>query len=149
MPTLRDLYQHYCQNPEALDVAADAALKIVEGSVGPAMHYQAEQYRHWAQLASLAADDAARIKDHLKDVVWSDCYARALASLEEAGQKPTESKIEATAKRDPSWVRHQAILRDAEYRMMTFKNIEVAMMQRKEMLQSLNSRQCKELSTLS
>ena len=148
MSRLRDLYNQYCESPELLETAASDALKVMEGTEQKQMRFQAEAYRHWAQLAAIAGDEASRMKDHVKDVVWSDCYLRAASSLEESGQKATESRIEAVAKRDPAWARHLTALRDSELRAATFRSIEQGMLQKKEMLQSLNARQCRELGDL-
>lgn len=145
--SLRDLYQQYCDNPDLLDTTSSEALRIHEGSEGAALRHQAESYRHWAQLSIIADDEAVRLKDHVKEVVWSDCYLRAVQRLDEEGTKATEKRIEALARRDPQYQRSLESLRDAERRSSEFKSIEQAFWQRRDMLQSLNSRQCKELSS--
>jgi hypothetical protein len=145
--SLRDLYQQYASDPDLLDRTADEALKIYENSEVKAMRFQSETYRHWGQLAAIAANDADKTKDHVKEVVWSDCYLRAAKRLEEEeGKKPSEKRIEASARRDPYYQRELALLREAELRAEQFKTIEKAFWHRKEMLEQINFRQCRELS---
>lgn len=145
---MNELYRKLIEDPSYFDEVSKSDLVIKEGSVGACMHYQAELYRKWAQLYAISADHLSRLKDHIKDVVWSDCYLRAIDTLESEDKRATEKKVEALAKSDPAWQRHQQLMRDAELIAANFRAMEQAMIQRKEMLQSINSRQCKELSSI-
>jgi hypothetical protein len=143
---LSELYEQYKNDSAAIDAEADKILSVSDQGMEAAMKAQPEIYRHWAQLAVIAQDEHMRKKDHVREVVWSDCYLRAAKLLEEEGTKQTEKRIEATAKRDGYYQRMLQELRDCEKLAATFKAVEQALQQKKEMLQSLNSRQCRELA---
>lgn len=147
MDNFRDTYNRLCSDEDYFDSLAAEAVKVPE-MIEPAMRSQSERYRFWATCATMASDVASRLDDHRKDVVLSDCMLRAIESLEEAGQKPTEKKIEAVAKRDPAFLQATEAVRDAQAIADKFRKIEQALFQKKEMMQSINSRQCRELSSL-
>jgi hypothetical protein len=148
MSAFRDKYAQLCANPDLFEQESENVLKIPEGSIASAMIHQAELYRVWATYSVMANDELSRFKDYIKDVVWSDCRMAARQSLEENGEKVTESRLDELANRSNLYVKQREILRDAEIRAGKFRVVEQALLQKKDMLQSLNSRQCRELSML-
>jgi hypothetical protein len=146
--SLRDFYAQVSDSIETLESYAAQAVKIHSDDVSPDMRTHAEQCRFWSQLAVIAMDEAIGLKDHVREVVLEDCKERARQELKAADEKAPESRVEGRAKRDPAYQRAQASLRAAETRAGLIKATEQALLQRTFMLQSLNSRQCRELSQL-
>jgi len=149
MPSLREFYESVCQTADSVEQASAQVVQIQPDDVAEAMRQHSEAYRFWSQLWVIARDEATRMKDHVREVVLADCKARARQEIKSAGERPTDSRVDETAKRDPAYQRSQAAQRDAELKSDLLKETAEALSQRKDMLQSLNSRQCRELSTFS
>lgn len=148
MPTLREQYEFYCKNPEILRQETDAAVHVNLMHIERDLAGHAEAYLHWARMSAIAESEYESVELHTKEFVWPNCYAVARQAFEQAGEKATEKQIEANAMLDPSYQAQLDVLRNAKKIAATFKRIESAMWQRHSMLQSVNSRQCKEMSTL-
>lgn len=142
--SLRALYEKYCQDPELLDRDAEEAVRIHSSDVEKDLGAHAGIYLHWSRLSVEAEHEAAVIESYVDGFVKNDCRFRARQLLEQSREKITESRVDEIASRDPLWLRQQKLLSNAKKIASVFKRVENAMWQRKDMLQSLNSRQSRE-----
>lgn len=145
---LKAMFDHYCQHPEKLDEDAFRDVNLDAEGVVDGMLTQAETYLKWARLSAIAEAQYEELEHHVKKVCWYEACSYARDSIAKTGDKPTEQRINEIATSSKDYQRHVLMLNKASAIAATFKRIEYAMLQRKDMLQSLNSRQRAELDLL-
>jgi hypothetical protein len=109
------------------------------------MRNQPGDYWLWASLADLATAQEKRLKHHMEHIE-AECSLRHRADGEKAQKKPTEAMIAALVKCDPIYLDAQSQYHAAAELGSLFRSTELAMAQRKDMLQSINARQCREMA---
>jgi len=147
MQSLRDIYKELCESPEKLESRSSSACTVDIEDIFGSMRTHAEDFRVWSQLSVLAQHDLAKLKAQT-EVLWADCRARSMEQLSKDGEKSTKDRVDDLTLRDQAYQKGLAVLHDAEKRAGLFKSVEQAMWMRKDMLQSMNARQCKELSSI-
>lgn len=148
MSTFHELFEHYVKNPDAVIGDAKDAIKINPQDVMRDMLFHTEQYLHWAHLASLADADARRKKREIQEILLPEARENARVDLETSGSKATIAAVNDIALSNKKYREAAARLDDAEELSSLLKKVELAMFQRRDMLQSFNSRQKLELSTM-
>lgn len=147
MPTLQQVFEEYCRDPNKLKVDSDEAIRISDPLMPQDIATQSERYLHWAMLASMAEAQLNAVENQLKEYVLPACSIRARQALLRAGERISEDRVKEAAKLDPAYQQQLSVLLNAQKICSVFKKIEHAMWQRKEMIQSLNFRQGRELSS--
>ena len=143
--TLRATYFRLLGNLESLDQEADEDERVNPEDVQENLALHAEDYLHWARHATVAELDYLDAKDSL-DSVKAEAKRNARTALASAGTKVTEGTVEELAAIDPAVLAAQQKANLTYGNWQRFRNVERAMAARKDMIQSLNSRQVKEMT---
>lgn len=144
----RDLYEMYCRDPARLVKDSAEAVRVNSSRLEHDLESQSETYLHWARLSAIAESEVASVESHTEDFVFADCCLRARQDLAAAQERPTDARVKECAQRDPVYLKQQVLLNNAKRIAAEFKRIESAMWQRRDMLQSINHRHCRELAGL-
>lgn len=147
MPSLRDEYERYLQNPELLESEAEEAVVIRESDLSSEMGNHPGKFLKWAYLSAIAEGEASVAEEHLKNFVLPNCSMRVRQQLIEKGERTSEDRIAESAKLDGAYQQALSQMLKAKKIAGVFKRIESAMWHRKEMIQSMNYRHGRELSS--
>lgn len=125
-------------NPDVLQNTLGEELTITDGTLAQQMEKQASLYAKWGMLSALAEADYRRIKAEFDDDIAPRCRKAATSELSTRAKKPT---IQAIQDEVSSYVAYKSAtleLQDALTFSNMLKKAEVAFLQKKDMLQSLN-----------
>ena len=148
MGTYQDLYKSLKNDPEALQEAIEGAVKINRAVVLEDLFRQAQVYMTWGYLLALADTDAKRLKLNMEEDVLPKARIGAVIELKAAGEKITIASKDDIAKQDPSYKQVQTMLITAQQRAAIYRKVVDALDHKRDMLQSLNSRQKVEIGSV-
>lgn len=131
------------QNPALLQAEVAAAVSLDPTHLVSAMYEQASTLMTWAYLASLAAAEADAAKFQLEEVVLP--RLRAQARAEAGSKKLTVQEAQDFASLHPDHIEAAAECRAAQALADTIRKVEFALGHRRDMIQTINSRQRIEL----
>lgn len=138
-------YRRLVADPNALEDEGRASVSIDVDDVEVDLSTHAERYLEWGRLATMAEADYLGLKDEVTRME-NECKSRARTKLAGAGEKITEGRVEEVSSLDPALLRVKEMARKQHEVWKHFERVQQAMWQRQGMLQSLNSRQVRELS---
>lgn len=148
MGTYQDLYNRLKDDPEALQVEIEDTVRLSRDLILTDILTQAQRYMTWSYLHALAETDARRLKLNMEEDVLPAARLKAIVVLKEAGEKVTVQSKDDIARSDPSYKQVQVMHNAATQRAMIFRRVVEALGHKRDMIQSLNSRQKVELSAL-
>ncbi len=143
---LPQILSRLAADPETRQRWAAESLRVDSSvDISDLMRTQSGDYWLWGSLADLATAQEKRLKHHMEHIE-AECALRHRADGEKSQKKPTEPTIAALVKVDPIYLDAQAQYHAAAELGALFRTTETAMAQRKDMLQSINARQCREMA---
>lgn len=148
MGSYQDLYKRLKDDPEALQREIEDVVRVNRESILTDMLRQAQVYMTWGYLHALAETDARRLKLNMEEDVLPAARVKAIAILEEQKRKATVQAKDDIARNDPSYKQIQGMVILANERVTIFRRVVEALGHKRDMLQSLNSRQKVELTAL-
>lgn len=141
-------FDRMCSSLDQLKRETDELTKIYADNIEPDMYRQAQAALAMGTMAAVAGDQLKQYKLHIEREVLPSARERAERLLNSAGQKITISGVDSKADAQPIMVRCYKALLEYELALAILTKAEGAMWQRKDMLQSINSRNRQELGTL-
>lgn len=147
MDSYETIYKRYRADLSVMEEDARNDLTIDRDDVLLNMLHQAELCFKWGRITALAQSEYEQTKRAYSASGWNAAKYAAREALSAAGEKITESRLDEEAWRNTGYQAIAKRLSEIELIYETLKKAESAMWQRKDMLQSLNSRQRAELET--
>lgn len=129
-------YNKFRRDSALLEAEMSKAFALDRENPANTMETQSGDYAYWAILASKAEYEENRLKAELKGVLGA---ARELARKQL--EKPTKDQVDDYAHQNPIYAAKNDEYLQAQLLTALFKKAEEALKQRKDMLQSINSRQ--------
>jgi len=143
-----EILNRYQKHPELLECDLADAIRIDQQNMLSDMVRQAEIFMHWAILHAHADQAAKRQKRVVEEEILPRARVRAEAVCAENGRRATVQNMNDIAMSDPEYTVAVKLLEKLQQTAAVMKRVEEAFRQRKDMLQSLNSRQRVELESL-
>lgn len=140
--------KRYFENPDELHSDLERDQVIHEETVRMELARQAELFSKWSRLEILANEQLEAYKEHTNVTIWLSAKAQARGVLKASGEKDTASRAEELAYQSEGYLHAKHYLRKWETLAGLLKTAVATMYQRKDMLQSLNSRQKVDLDGL-
>lgn len=148
LSNISELFVQLSASPIEFERAVRSDIAIVEESLLGDMARHAGIFLKWAHLSAMAEISFKRVENEVKYVRWKESKDRVRLRFNIDEIKLTNVRLDEEAAADPEYQRHKQAVYAAEEIMLYFKKVESAMWQRKDMLQSVNSRQRVELDAL-
>ena len=148
MATYEELYESLKRDPGMLQHEIARAVRIDRDRLHTDMLHHATVYMTWGYLEALAHRDAKKAKAHLEEELLPQARIKAELELKKVGRKATVRAIDDVAHSDPTYLIARNAMLDAQAFASVLKRVVEALSHRKDMLQSLNSRQKVELDSL-
>lgn len=148
MGSYDELYDSLKNDPDALQREIASVVRVSDDDVLTSMLRQAQTFMEWAYLQVRAEMDAKKARLYLEEEMEPECRDRAEASLKEEGTRATKDRMQDIVVRMADYKTAQQHYLVAQERALVLKRVVDALFQKKDMLQSLNSRQRVELDAL-
>jgi len=146
--TYEQLYAEIRNSPELLQERIAEVVRVDHEDVLSSMLAQAQSFMEWSYLQVKAEMEAKKARFYLEEEIEPQCRAEAEVSLKAEGERATvERKRDYVVKHDDYKTARQHYLVTQE-RALVLKRVVDALFQKKDMLQSLNSRQKVEFDAL-
>ena len=127
-----------------MEVEARAVVVIDPDDCLPNLLQQASEYLVWSQLATIAESQSEAMKQH-SEALAAECREKAYAQLLAANDKSTEQRVKDLALRDPTFQAHVALRRKCDLFAKKLKDVQFALLTKKDMLKVIGFRQSSEL----
>ncbi len=148
MGSYQQQYNELKKDPEALQARIEEAVVMNREAIHTDLLRQAQIFMSWAYMHALAERDAKRLKLNLEEDVLVSARRKAETQLLGEDKRPTIEAKNDIARSDPSYKVAQKVYIQAETLALVLKRVLEALTHKRDMLQSLNSRQKVELSAL-
>ncbi len=148
MGSYDEIYDRLKNDPAALQRGIAEVVRVSDDDVLTSMLRQAQTFMEWAYLQVRAEMDAKRARLYLEETILPLCRVKAEAHLKDAGERATVEKKHDLAVNEEDYKLAQQHYLVAQERALVLKRVVDALFQKKDMLQSLNSRQRVELDAL-
>lgn len=148
MPTYQQIYDGLKESPENLQAAIEDAVRIDRQAVLHDLMRQAQVFSTWGYLLALAETEAKRAKLSMEEDALPAARVNAAKLLKEREEKVTVKAKDDLAIQDMAYRAAQAIYITASERVSIYKRVLEALSQKRDMMQSLNSRAKVELGSL-
>ena len=135
-------------DPAFLQKEVTKAVRVSKSAIQMDMVRMSSLYMKWAFLSSLAEADVRRQKRRIEEEILPGCRSEAEELCKEQKRKVLKQTLEDIAKEDPGYVSAVTELEDFQLIATILKKVEIALLTKRDMLQSLNSRQKVELVAL-
>ncbi len=142
------LYEELKKNPALLQAKITEAVKTDHEDVLQDMLRQASTYMKWGYVQVLAEQEAKKLKFHLDEEVMPVARAKAEKIILDSGQKATVQRTNDLAASDPNYTMTRNVLIEAQTLAAILKKVCESLAHKRDMLQSLNSRQKIELAAI-
>jgi hypothetical protein len=144
----RLLLEQLFQSPNMLEEELRAVCVVDQNAIRTDIVRQSSLYMKWAYLSSLAENKTAMLKRKIEEEILPAARAEAEHRLVERGRKVFKQTIEDIAYESTIYRVAREDLENWKLVTSILRKVEFALVQKKDMLQSLNSRQKVELSAL-
>lgn len=148
MASYTEIYDSLKNDPDKLQRDIAEAVRVSQDDVLTSMMRQAQLFMEWGYLQVLAEMDAKKARIQWEEVELPQCKAIAETRLKEAGEKFTVDRKLDMARQMPDYLTAYEHYLVALERSMIFAKVVDALRQKKDMIQSLNSRQRVELGAI-
>lgn len=145
MSSYRELYAQLTRDPLRLEQQIRAAVTMAQHDILGDIMRQSQIFMEWSYLHILAESDAKRAKVYWQEHVTAQCREQAEIVLPNEGRKATRDSIAERAAQMPEYKRAQTAYFEAEELASVLKAVVDSLKQKKDMIQSINSRQKVEL----
>lgn len=143
MTYLAEFYARVTTDPVYLEEELAKDSNVSRDEIMEGMAAQTGSFARWAYAAARAEDKAKKLKHRAEKIVFSE--ARLRAREKGGGNKQTAADLEALANLDPEFQEAKAQQLEAEAIYELLHKAEFVLIQRRDMLQSMNSRQKEEM----
>ena len=148
MSTYEQLYTEIRNNTNLLQERVAEVVRVDHEDVLSSMLAQAQIFMEWSYLQVKAEMEAKKARFYLEEEIEPQCRAEAEISLKAEGERATvERKRDYVVQHEDYKTARQHYL-VAHERALVLKRVVDALFQKKDMLQSLNSRQKVEFDAL-
>ena len=131
---------------EAFQAEAEGDVRINGNDLIQDMHVFPDIHLRWLSILALAEDMAFSLKNHLA-TVKADSATR-WRTIANTGPKMTEAAIAEKVATDPAVLGVQDEHSAAVARVNRLKAVEQSLSDKKDLLQSINARQCREFAVM-
>ncbi len=146
---LRDQYLWYAKH---LDQLIEAGGKVANVSESTSFELGAlsSQYLTWSNLEAIAHREVEKAEERLKKILIPQSKALLRAKLSKLESKvPSEARLDSDVLNDPSVSEGARQLVDLKFIESLFKNVRLALLEKREALTSINAKECVELKSYS
>lgn len=144
METIEQRYRRYLENQDQMETEARAVVVIDPDDCLPNLLQQASEYLAWSQLATIAESQSEAMKQH-SECLAAECREKAYAQLLAANDKSTDQRVKDLALRDPAFQAHIALRRKCDLFANKLKDVQFALLTKRDMLKVVGFRQSSEL----
>lgn len=148
MPSYDQLYDEIKNNPALLQQRIADSVRVSSEDVLTSMLRQAQVFMEWAYLASRAEMDAKKARLYLEEEIEPKLREEAEGILKANGERATVERKRDVVVQHPDYKTSKQHWLVAQERALVLKRVVDALFQKKDMLQSLNSRQKVEFEAL-
>ena len=141
MASYDEIYERLKNDPAAMQQEIAQIVRVSDDDVLSSMMRQASVFMEWAYLQVRAEIDAKKARIYLEETILPLCRVKAEAYLKAEGERATVEKKNDLAKNEEDYRIAQNHYLVAQERALVLKRVVDALFQKKDMLQSLNSRQ--------
>lgn len=138
------IYRRLCECEDDLQTEVADAVSLDQNNLVKEFYRQASTAMTWAYVASLAAEDAAKLKFRLEEIVGPRLRREARETAG-PGKKVTAQEANDYAASQTEYQELAMEHIEAQARAEKLRKVEYALIQKKDMLQTINSRQRAEL----
>lgn len=151
--TYKQLYKRLIADDELLQLEIAKAMHLNPNNLLQSAFMQPSLYMTWCYMSSLANADMEKAKYNLNEVILPKLRAKAREAasheLEEEDGRTKKKKITIQetndwAQRQPEYLEAAEEFRHLEMLADIFRKVEFALSQKRDMVQSINSRQRRE-----
>lgn len=138
------IYRRLSESSDDLQDAVADAVSLDQTNLVKECYRQAATAMTWAYMASLAAEESAKLKFRLEEVVGPRLRTEA-RNAAPVGKKVTAQEASDYAAGQQEYQDLALAVIEAQARADMLRKVEYALIQKKDMIQTINSRQRAEL----
>lgn len=145
MQSYHDLLNRLFTNPQALEEEIAKAVTVDDDNIYGELANQPGLLAKWGVLVALAKGELADLSRSANSVVWNTVKSKQRNLLKDQKEKVTEKRVEELAYQDEGYLQAANTLARYNVFVSVLEKVESAVWQKMQSLQSMNSRQKREL----